>query len=83
MQYVEFNGHHSSRMELSCGVPQGFIFGPRPLFFLLYIKDINNASSLLNLILFADDINVFMSYKDTGLSFQYVKSGNGQINNLV
>ena len=24
----------------------------------------NNASNLLNLILFADDTNVFMSYKD-------------------
>ena len=48
---------------LSCGVPQGSILGP--LFFLLYINDINlNASSLLNLILFADDTNVFMSHKD-------------------
>ena len=40
----------------------GSILGP--LFFLLYINDINNASSLLNLILFADDTNVFMSHKD-------------------
>ena len=36
-----------------------------PLFFLLYINEIiNNASNLLNLILFADDTNVFMSHKD-------------------
>ena len=34
------------------------------LLFLIYINDINNASSVLNLILFADDINVFMSHKD-------------------
>ena len=51
-----------SRMEISCGVPQGSILGP--LFFLLYINDINNDSNLLNLILFADDTNVFMSHKD-------------------
>ena len=61
-QYVEYNGHRSLRNEISCGVPQGSILGP--LFFLLYINDINNVSNLLNLILFADDTNVFMSHKD-------------------
>ena len=61
-QYVEYNGHHSLRNEISCGVPQGSILGL--LFFLLYINDINNASNLLNLILFADDTNVFMAHKD-------------------
>ena len=61
-QYVEYTGHRSLRNEISCGAPQGSILGP--LFFLLYINDINNASNLLNLILFADDTNVFMSHKD-------------------
>ena len=42
--------------------PLGFY--PRTSIFLLYINDINNASNLLNLILFADDSNVFMSHKD-------------------
>ena len=54
--------HRSLRNEISCGVSQGFILGPQ--FFLLYINDINNGANLLNLILFADDTNVFMSYKD-------------------
>ena len=48
--------------EISCGVPHGPILGP--LFFLLYINDINNASKPLNLVLFADNTNVFMSHKD-------------------
>ena len=61
-QYAEYNGHHSLRNKVSCGVPQGSIL--RPLFFLLYINGINNASNLLNVILFADDTNVFMSHKD-------------------
>ena len=59
-QYVEYNGHRSSRNEISCGVSQGSILGP--LFFLLYINHINNASNLLTLILFADNTNIMYSY---------------------
>jgi len=62
LQFVGYNGHVSSRNNISCGVPQGSILGP--LFFLLYINDINNASKILQLILFADDTNVFLSHKD-------------------
>ena len=43
----------------SCGVPQGFILGP--LFFILYVNDLNNAS-MLDTILFADDTNLFISH---------------------
>ena len=59
---LNINDHRSLRNEISCGVPQVSILGP--LFFLLHINDINNASNLLNLILFADNTNVFMSHKD-------------------
>ena len=45
----------------SCGVPQGSILGP--LFFILYVNDLNNAS-LLDAILFADDTNLFISHND-------------------
>ena len=45
---------------------QGSILGP--IFFLLYIDDINNASKILQLILFADDTNVFLSHKDEDCS---------------
>ena len=36
----------------------------RTFIFLLYINDINNISKILQLILFADDTNVFLSHKD-------------------
>ena len=62
-QFVEFNNVRSSPQEISCGVPQGSILGP--LFFILYVNDLNNAS-LLDVILFADDTNLFISHNDPG-----------------
>ncbi len=61
-QYVEFNSTCSSLSKIKCGVPQGSILGP--LFFLIYINDIANSSSIAEMILFADDTNVFFSDSD-------------------
>ena len=60
-QFVEYNGLRSTPHKIRCGVPQGSILGP--LFFLLYINDLSNASNL-DSILFADDTNLFISHKD-------------------
>ena len=62
-QFVEFNNVRSSPQGISCGVPQGSILGP--LLFILYVNDLNNAS-LLDVILFADDTNLFISHNDPG-----------------
>ena len=61
-QYVQFNSTCSSLSKIKCGVPQGSIL--RPLFFLIYIIDIANSSSIAEMILFADDTNVFFSDSD-------------------
>ena len=71
-QFVEYNGIQSSSNEIKCGVPQGSILGP--LFFLLYINDICNVSSILNFILFADDTNLFLSHNDLSFMMNTINS---------
>ena len=59
LQYVQLSNVKSDRLQINCGVPQGSILGP--LLFILYINDISYVSNVLNLIMFADDTNLFLS----------------------
>ena len=61
-QYVQFNETSSTENNIICGVPQGSILGP--LFFLLYINDLPNATGLAECLLFADDTSIFLSQTD-------------------
>jgi len=58
-QYVSVNNIKSDASTINRGVPQGSILGP--LMFIIYINDIVNISQVLNMILFADDTNLFFS----------------------
>ena len=80
-QFVSYNGLSSSSLPITCGVPQGSILGP--LLFLLYINDIVNASSLLHLIIFADDTNIFYSHKNIVTLMNDVNAGLKLINNWL
>jgi hypothetical protein len=62
LQFVQYNNTCSSYKTIQCGVPQSSILGP--LLFLLYINDLGHVSNILELILFADDTNVFFSHND-------------------
>ena len=61
-QTTTYNNVKSSVKYMSHGVPQGSILGP--LLFLTYINDIGFVTKNSQLLLFADDSNLFVHGRD-------------------
>ena len=72
-QYVCYGGFESDRGRVECGVPQGSVLGP--LFFILYVNDMVNASGEMDLVLFADDTNIFVEGRNHLELFKRVNHG--------
>ena len=60
-QYMNFGNSTSPYEQLLCGIPQGSILGP--ILFLIYVNDIQNATSM-NMLSFADDTTASISSPD-------------------
>ena len=72
-QFVQMGQHKSRCLDISCGVPQGSVLGPK--LFILYINDICRVSHDLNFVVFADDTNIFCSGEDLQHLVEAVNKG--------
>ena len=55
-EFIITNGRDSTKMEISCGVPQRSVLGP--LLFLIFINDLPKVSNRIRIYLFANDTNI-------------------------
>lgn len=61
-QYVQMDDNRSTCGNITTGVPQGSVLGPK--LFILFINDLCRVSEKLKFILFADDTNIIYSGED-------------------
>ena len=76
-QFVSFNICHSEILNLSCGIPQGSILGPKV--FIMYINDICKVSQVFKYILFADDTNLVCCDRDLNELVRMINGGLEQL----
>ena len=55
-QYSVVNGHHSTVLNVTCGIPQGSVLDP--MLFALYTNDLPSAVTSVSIFMYADDTTV-------------------------
>ena len=68
--FVSINGHVSNKASVKYGVPQGSVL--RPLLFLIYTNDLNNAIKFCKVHHFADDTNLVHFSKSANKLNKYI-----------
>ena len=77
-QLTSFDDSKTEMKIVKRGVPQGSILGP--LFFLIFVNDLNNSTKVLDPVLFADNTNLYCSDSDIRTVFEIANQELIQIN---
>ena len=67
-QYVSYGGKDSTLLDVIIGIPQGSVLGP--LLFIIFINDIVNITELAKFVLFADDLNLFITHNSRDVLYR-------------
>ena len=78
-QCIHYDVGITQYANVTYGVPQGSILGP--LLFIIYVNDMYKAVNKLNVIMFADDTNLFISGKNIKEIFKSMNDQLSSINN--